>query len=632
MRVVLVNMPWASIDVPSLSLGIVRNSTLQRHPDLWVEVVDANLDYVDWITKQLPFTYENYTYYSNTTYFMGCGDWVFSAALHDDPEWRIAAFLEEYGDSMDEAELRLNVRLHELAADFIAELADRIVALRPDVVGFTSTFQQNTASLAAARRIKAVAPAVRTVLGGANCDGPQGAALHRNFPFLDFVVRGEGEAAFPELISCLRQAPASVAQIAGLCWRDETGGSVANPPSASPLSPAEIVAPDFSGYFERLSSSRAREWVEPKLVIEGARGCWWGAKHHCKFCGLNGSFMEFRSKSPDRYFQEIIDLVRKHQVLDIYVVDNILDMGYVDSLLPRIADAGYDLRIQYEIKSNMRRDQLARLVRAGILSVQPGIESLSSRVLKLMDKGVSGCHNVRLMRDAESLGLSLSWNYLYGFPGEDDDDYQGILRQLPALHHLFPPEGSSRIAIERFSPFFERPELGFAQLRAHPQYALIYDLPEPELFDLAYLFVAPPRGIGRRMAGRLDAELRRWADAYPDSRLTYCDLGSAITLVNDRPGFDWSVLRLEEEIELALFRLLDQPRVPAALRSAVGRPVAEGEVADILGRWEELGLVFTDDGRFIQVATEANNQHLLHINRSRRRRHAAGSASRPAVV
>lgn len=34
------------------------------------------------------------------------------------------------------------------------------------------------------------------------------------------------------------------------------------------------------------------------LVLEGARGCWWGEKHHCTFCGLNGSLMKFRSKPP----------------------------------------------------------------------------------------------------------------------------------------------------------------------------------------------------------------------------------------------------------------------------------------------------------------------------------------------
>ena len=44
--------------------------------------------------------------------------------------------------------------------------------------------------------------------------------------------------------------------------------------------------------------------VRPLMVMETARGCWWDAKHHCTFCGLNGEFMGFRSKSPLRALAE----------------------------------------------------------------------------------------------------------------------------------------------------------------------------------------------------------------------------------------------------------------------------------------------------------------------------------------
>jgi radical SAM superfamily enzyme YgiQ (UPF0313 family) len=66
--------------------------------------------------------------------------------------------------------------------------------------------------------------------------------------------------------------------------------------------------------------------VEPKLVIESSRGCWWGHKHYCTFCGLNGSLMTFRSKHPDAFFAEITELANRHRILDMIVVDNIMDM------------------------------------------------------------------------------------------------------------------------------------------------------------------------------------------------------------------------------------------------------------------------------------------------------------------
>src|SRR3954465_271775 len=45
--------------------------------------------------------------------------------------------------------------------------------------------------------------------------------------------------------------------------------------------------------------------LRPLMLIETARGCWWGAKNHCTFCGLNGETMGFRAKSADRVMTEI---------------------------------------------------------------------------------------------------------------------------------------------------------------------------------------------------------------------------------------------------------------------------------------------------------------------------------------
>jgi ribosomal peptide maturation radical SAM protein 1 len=652
-RVLLVNLPWASIDVPSLALGILRQSVLAAIPGARVDVLHANLDYVDWIADKVEFTVADYHYYSLDSYFLGCGDWVFAGALYGS-DTRTAEF-ERYltgkngpdrpdsstgrdsaDGGADGARVAATRALRKLAPEFVRHLAERIVAAAPDVVGFTTTFQQNTAALATARAVKALAPRIVTVLGGANCDGDQGAALHRNFPFLDFVVRGEGEAVFPELLRALAEDDARaiddppdgdhatdarldddhqawLARIPGLCRRAADGMSVANPMSARPLPPGEIVAPDFDGFLERLGTSTARTWVEPKLVVEGARGCWWGEKHHCTFCGLNGSFMEFRSKSPARLYDEIIDLVRRYQVLDVFLVDNILDMTYLDSLLPRLADSGHDVRLQVEIKSNLRASQLRALRDAGMVSVQPGVESLSGRVLALMDKGVTGCHNVRLLRDAESTGLTVLWNYLYGFPGERAEDYTSIIEQLPALHHLPPPAGATRIEIERFSPYFDRPELGFAELRPAPQYELIYQLPERELYDLAYLFTAPRRGIGAGTSAALEEALTEWERAYPRSRLVHWDLGTEIVLADAGRRFEPATPRLTDPVEIAAFRLLDQPRTVAGLVGRIPDASADTMTA-LLRRWREEGIVFTDGGRYIHVACAATNSELLRID------------------
>jgi ribosomal peptide maturation radical SAM protein 1 len=613
MRVVLVNMPWASVGKPSLALGILRQAVLRQIPDAEVTVVYGNLKYVDWLLDQGDFGFADYNYYSETSYFQGCGDWVFSSALYDDPEWRIDEFEKYMAGQADQDRIAEAVALHQIAPGFIGALAGQITALEPDVVGFTSTFQQNTAALATAREVKRLSPHVVTVFGGANCDGEQGLALHRNFGFVDFVVRGEGDVAFPALLE-RAVGDRDYITIAGLCWRQPGGATAANAMPRSPLAPSAMVAPEFDDYFACFAASRARAWSEPQLVVESARGCWWGEKHHCTFCGLNGSFMQFRSKPPDVFANELLSLVKRHKVLEVAVVDNIIDMNYLATALPAITEAGYDLRLQYEIKANMRKDQLRTLRAAGVISVQPGIESLSSKVLKIMDKGVSGCLNVRLLRDAESLGIQASWNYLYGFPGEQDEDYHQIIEQLPALHHLIPPVSVGELMVERFSPYFDRPELGFADLAVVPLYHVTYDLPERELFGLSYYFDAPHRGIGEDVAGGLREAVGVWNRAYyGKSRLTACDLGQEILLVNTRPGFDWHHQSISDPVEAAAFRLLDQPHTTTGLTrklTSVGFAITEGALAGVLARWQALGIVFTENRQFIQLAADAVNQEL----------------------
>jgi len=619
MRIVLVNMPWGSTEIPSLALGILRRSLRNRFPDAQVDVRHANIDYVDWLSRETPITLPDYEMFALRSFTSGGGDWVFSSALYDDPEWRWPEFVDAVGDGRSEHYMELHRRLHQSAPRFITELAARIAAEKPDLVGFTATFQQTTAALATAKHIKRLAPEIPTIMGGASCDGPQGAALHRNFDFLDFVQRGEGEVAFPQLVAELT-GDRNFAAVPGLCWRDGDT-SAANAMSTTPLPPNEIVSPDYDGYFERLASSAARSWTDPKLVMESSRGCWWGEKHHCTFCGLNGSFMEFRSKSPRRFFDELVAQAERHRVLDVFMVDNILDMNYLTSLLPELGAADHDFRFFCEIKANLRREQVQVLADAGIVNVQAGIENLSSHVLKIMDKGVSGCQNVRVLRDAESCGVWVEWNYLYGFPGETAADYRSVVEQAPALHHLPPPHSVGRFAVERFSPYFNQPELGFPVLRPDPQYKMIYDLPESELFDLAYLFDVPPRGIGEDVAGELAAAVDRWTDVYQGSRLTCADRGDHVELVSRRPDFDWGTLIVDDPFELTALRLLDRPHAPAALLRKLADKfpgLGEDAVSALLGRWRELGLVYTDGGQHVLTAPLANNQALIRISRGRR--------------
>src|SRR5262249_25530900 len=206
---------------------------------------------------------------------------------------------------------------------------------------------------------------------------------------------------------------------------------------------------------------------------------------HCTFCGLNGSTMAYRSKSAGRALGELEHLSRKHPGCDVQVTDNILDLGYFKEFLPALAERRLGLDLFYETKSNLRKDQIRLLRRAGISRLQPGIESLSDAVLKLMRKGVSGLQNIQLLKWCRELGVLPHWTGLWGFPGEPPEEYPRLAGVVPLLTHLPAPVSFGPIRLDRFSPnFFDAERLGFADVKPLGPYRHIYPVSDEALANL----------------------------------------------------------------------------------------------------------------------------------------------------
>jgi ribosomal peptide maturation radical SAM protein 1 len=254
-----------------------------------------------------------------------------------------------------------------------------------------------------------------------------------------------------------------------------------------------LPTPEFSEYYTQLATALPEsELVKGELVLlpyESSRGCWWGAKHHCTFCGLNAQTMQHREKSADRVISELRLLLETHPTRKVVVVDNIMPRSYFKTLLPRLPSELPGIQVFYEEKSNLTLDHVEALRKAGICDIQPGIEALSSALLTRMDKGVTARQNIALMRYARAVGLTLTWNLLYAFPGDHVEDYEETLRVVPLLRHLEPPGGLSHLSLDRFSPYFDRPEqYGISNLRPMPGYEAVIP-PHLDPATIAYHFI-----------------------------------------------------------------------------------------------------------------------------------------------
>ena len=172
------------------------------------------------------------------------------------------------------------------------------------------------------------------------------------------------------------------------------------------------------------------------------------------------------------------------------MVDNIMPHEYFNSLAAKVRPALGDVHIFFEEKANLSFEQVLLLKSAGVNVIRPGIESLSTRVLTLIDKGVTARKNIELLRFARAAGLALNWNHLIGLPGDRSQDYRKVVELIPALVHLNPPSGLFGLSIDRFSPYFERP--GTYGVRDITPMASYFDvLPdEADVFSVAYHFSA----------------------------------------------------------------------------------------------------------------------------------------------
>jgi ribosomal peptide maturation radical SAM protein 1 len=527
--VCFVAMPYAHIARPSLALGILKSCLKQDGISCAVEY--ANLRFVEAVGLEVSSV-------------MSCvrpdsliGERTFAEAAFRNGRNTLNEIILGRGrihqprnlrrPCLDGTEFsRVFVQLRAFASEFVEDIALRVLARRPRIVGCSSTFEQHCPALAVLRRIKEIAPEVITMIGGANCEGVMGWATLRAAPWLDFVVSGEADELIAPLCRGLlergtefpvKSLPAGVLARAHV----EMGREKAFPdgviPRAILLNLNISPVPDFEDYFTALEISPLRPFITPALAVESSRGCWWGQKSHCTFCGLNGAGMRYRSKTADRVLSEWIALGQTYPTRRIAVADNIIDMGHVKTLLPQLAALGRPFDLFYETKANLRREQVKLFAEAGITLIQPGIEALHDDLLKLMAKGNSTIINIQLLKYVREAGIRAAWMLLIGFPGEQDAWHDQVAGWLPLIFHLQPPNGVVQIRYDRFSVYFNEPEKYGLDLRPAPDYAAVYPLPPEDLRDIAYFFRdanSPRDGIIKPGVLALGEQVRRWRAAF----------------------------------------------------------------------------------------------------------------------
>jgi ribosomal peptide maturation radical SAM protein 1 len=616
-RVLIINMPFSNLRWPNLGPSLLKAGLAQR--EIGCDLAYFNFDFAErvglddyyWLADHFAFVLGAERLFAKR-YFEGqlpddesyYRDVLLAAdaGLSEQDRSDYEAFLEHVDPFLD----------HCLAAVDWSQYA---------IAGFAATFQQTMPSMCLARRIKAKHPAIKIVFGGAACEGQMGIELLRQFPEIDYVFLGEADLTFPPFVEqVLAGGPVKLSP--GVVGRESLSEELTPADGQIPQAHHTDVNmvrqmdalpyPDFDDYFARLAASPLAKEIDPLLFYETSRGCWWGQKHHCAFCGLNGSSLAFRSKSPQRAVDELRYLVQRHGVHRACSSDNIFDHRYFDSFLPLLKEANLDLGFVYEMKTNLTRHQVESLLSAGLGAAQLGIETFITPVLKLIGKGANSLQNLQTLKWLSEPGIEVKWNLLYGFPGEDPQEYAALAQLIPALQHLAPPLALGRVRMDRFAPYFENPAAyGMANPRPNRAFRYTYPFPEDVLARLAYYYeydYADGRNPLDYAAAAIEAA-EAWQQLKGSVALRFWDRPDGVLIFSDTRPCATAFQHRLAGLDRALYLYCDTGRSWAKIlefvQQHVGHAVEAGKIKRLLDQWIADRLMVYLDQRYLSLALPA---------------------------
>ncbi|HKS41419.1 MAG TPA: RiPP maturation radical SAM C-methyltransferase [Blastocatellia bacterium] len=487
--VALVSMPTLSARFPSFQLGLLK-PTLERAgiPAQPFSLFMYFGSHIGWrINEAIADVWPSMV-----------GEWIWTKAAFGD---ELDADRDEYFERYERVFRAICERAgcttrdikrvrKEAAMSFIDFCVNSIDWNRFGLIGFSVVFQQMLASVGLARALKDRYPHIPIIMGGAGFEDDIADEIMRNCPQIDYVHCGDAELSFPEMVRRLYKGE-SMTGLRGVMWRDQNQVNYAGrAPNFSDMNSTPV--PDFDEYFYARNEGGYEKFEDARevlLPLETARGCWWGMKNHCTFCGLNRSGMEFRAKDADNVVGQLEALSKRYKIFHFNAIDNILAPEYTAELFGRLAEAKTDFRLHYEIRPSLSRAQLREMRKGGLFSVQPGVESFSTNILKIMRKHTTGLRNLELIKWTTYYDIHNFYNILVRFPGETPEDYALQSLIVSKITHLQPPYAIVKARADRGSPMFEEPGTqSISRLRPAACYEFIFPKDRFDLRRVSYYF------------------------------------------------------------------------------------------------------------------------------------------------
>lgn len=310
-------------------------------------------------------------------------------------------------------------------------LEKHLSSFAPDLVGMSSmTFQYDT-MIRISAYLRRKLPDAKLAAGGYHPT-----LMYREITAetpdmpVDFLIRGEGEITFGELIENLSIGSGDFSGINGLSWRNSGGAWVHNP--ERDLQNLELLPlPDRSVRLER----GYHVFGERIDVTETSRGC----PLRCNFCSIRKMYgPTFRLFPIERIVADLQSLKSAGVKLVFFSDDNITyNADHFRSVCKAIIENGLN-SMEYAIQASAlgiakNPDLVEMMDRANIRLIELGLESMDPSVIKLMKKATSVEINREAVRLLKKHNMCITALFIIGFPDDTKQSIQNSFRNLMAL-------------------------------------------------------------------------------------------------------------------------------------------------------------------------------------------------------
>lgn len=306
------------------------------------------------------------------------------------------------------------------------QLEERIRTCRPEVVGLTAMTMTLLDVIKTAERVKAVDRSIQVVLGGPHVHLFPEETI--GLAHVDYLVLGEGEAAFSELLDHLGD-PQALQQIPGLVFKRD--GAVIHTgirPLVEDLDripfPARHLVP-YRNYTSLLSKGQI------VTTVFTSRGC----PFKCTFCDRPHLGKRFRARSAANVVDELEACTRLgiRDFLfydDTFTVDKRRVLDICQGIRERKLSIAFDIRTRID---TINEEIIRALKRAGCLGIHYGVESGSERILKVLNKGITIPQAEEMFNLTRKHGIQVLAYFMIGSPGETREDIEQTFRVMKAL-------------------------------------------------------------------------------------------------------------------------------------------------------------------------------------------------------